>query len=135
MIKQIKKLSEHSIVICCGGGGIPVIRAGGKLRGTLAVIDKDLSASLLAKKVKADLLVILTDVDGVYLDYKTSRQKRLKETTIPKVRAYLAEGQFGAGSMGPKVRAGINFKKKTIITSINKAELAIAGKAGTVILG
>jgi carbamate kinase len=132
-IKQIEKLSEDSIVICCGGGGVPVIKEKGKLKGAHAVIDKDLSASTLAKNLKADILLILTDVDAVYLNYKSFNQKKIKELSIPKAKAYLAEGQFPKGSMGPKVQAGINFGKHTIITSIDKAEFAIEGKAGTVI--
>jgi carbamate kinase len=132
-LKQIEKLSEDSIVICCGGGGIPVIKEKGKLKGIRAVIDKDNTAALLAKDLKADLLLILTDVNSVYLNYKNSDQKKLKEISIAKARALLAEGQFPDGSMGPKVESAIKFNKETIITSIDKAEYALKGKAGTVI--
>lgn len=132
-ISQIKKLSEDSIVICCGGGGIPVIKEDKKLLGVRAVIDKDLAAALLAEKLKANILLILTDVDGVYLDYGGPDQKLVKELNISRAKAYLAEGQFTSGSMKPKVQAAIKFNKKTIITSIDKAEEALKGKAGTVI--
>mgnify|MGYP003968080265 CR=1 FL=1 len=132
-IDQIKQLAKESIVICCGGGGIPVTLERGKLQGIRAVIDKDKAAALLAKKLKADTLLILTDVDAVYLNYNTTSQKKLKDTSISKARAYLAEGMFPHGSMGPKVQAAINFNKKTVITSIDKAEKALAGKEGTVI--
>jgi carbamate kinase len=132
-LKQIEKLTEDSIVICCGGGGIPVIKEKGKLKGVRAVIDKDNTAALLAKDLKADLLLILTDVDSVYINYNNPDQKKLKEVSISKARALLAEGQFPAGSMGPKVQAAIKFNKETIITSIDKAEYALQGKAGTVI--
>ncbi len=132
-LKQIEKLINSSIVICCGGGGIPVINQQEKFSGIKAVIDKDLSASLLAKKLKADVLLILTDIDAVYINYKSFGQKKLKELNIPKAKAYLAEGQFPEGSMGPKIQAGINFNKKTIIASINNAKKAIIGEAGTII--
>jgi len=130
---QIKKLSEHSVIICCGGGGVPVIKEGTNLKGVYAVIDKDSTAALLAKKINADVLLIVTDVDAVYLNYSTPNEEKLKELTISKAKIYLDEGHFPEGSMGPKIRAGINFGKKTIITSINKVEDALKGKAGTVI--
>jgi carbamate kinase len=132
--EQIKKLSEKDIVICCGGGGIPVVESYGKLKGISAVIDKDASASLLAKKLNADLLLILTDVDAVYKNYKGFGQQKLKQLNSSNARALIAEGQFGEGSMKPKVESAINFGKKTIITSIQKVEQALDKKAGTEII-
>jgi carbamate kinase len=132
-LPHIKKLHEDSIVICSGGGGIPVIKTKGLLKGVSAVIDKDRSAAVLAKKIGADILLILTDVDAVCLNYKQKTQTKLKRLNIADAKKYLEEGQFSEGSMKPKVQAAIDFGKKTIITSINKAELALAGKAGTVI--
>jgi len=130
---HIKKLSEDSIVICSGGGGIPVTKTKGLLKGVHVVIDKDKSAALIAKKLSADILMILTDVDAVCLNYKQKTQTKLKRLNIADAKKYIEEGQFAEGSMKPKVQAAIDFGKKTIITSINKAELALAGKAGTVI--
>jgi carbamate kinase len=132
-LPQIKKLFEDSIVVCSGGGGIPIIKTKGLLKGVHAVIDKDASAAALAKKIGADILMILTNVDAVCLNYKQKTQTKLKRLNIANAKKYLEAGQFTEGSMKPKVRAAIDFGGKTIITSINKAELALAGKAGTVI--
>ena len=129
----IKKLTKDSVVICCGGGGIPVIKEGQDLAGVRAVIDKDKAAAFLANKLKADTLLILTDVDAVYKNYKTSGQEKLHELSPAIAKCYLVDGQFAEGSMEPKIEASLMFKKKTIITSIDKAELALQGKAGTVI--
>jgi carbamate kinase len=129
----IKKLANDVVVICCGGGGIPVIKEGKDLAGVRAVIDKDKAAALLANKLKADILLILTDVDAVYKNYNTSGQEKLAELSPATARCYLVDGQFPEGSMGPKIEAAIAFKKKSIITTIDKAELALQGKAGTVI--
>lgn len=136
--KTVKKLVESGIVlIACGGGGIPVARSNGQLKGVDAVIDKDLTASMLAKIVRANVLLILTDVDYVYLNYKRKGQKKLKKLNIRQAKQYLSESQFPAGSMKPKIEAAIGFLrsggKKVIITSIKNAELAVEGKAGTVI--
>ena len=127
------------LVVSTGGGGIPVVRdensAG--LRGVEAVIDKDLGAALLATLLGVDLLMILTDVDGVWLDYGRPGQKLLGSLTVGDCREYLRQGQFPAGSMGPKIEAVIRFvensKKRAVITSINKAEAALEGRAGTFI--
>lgn len=140
-IETIRRLLESgTIVIASGGGGIPVVLdADGKLVGTDAVIDKDLAGSLLAKKLGADMLMILTDVSKVAINFGKPDQKDLDCITISEGRKMLAEGQFGSGSMAPKVRAAINFAAaggEAVIASLNEAGRALEGKAGTrIILG
>jgi carbamate kinase len=134
----VKKIVDSGVVlIACGGGGIPVVKDDGQLKGVEAVIDKDLTAAMLAKFVRANMLLILTDVDYVYLNYKRKGQKKLKKLNIRQAKQYLREGQFPTGSMKPKIDAAINFLhssgNKVIITSIKNADLAVGGKAGTVI--
>ena len=134
----IKELFDRNfIIIQSGGGGIPVVRRrNGMLIGVEAVIDKDLCASLLASLLKTDVLLILTDVDKVSLNYGTPEQRSLDRMTASECKKYLAEGQFPAGSMGPKIEAAMNFvtsgKERTaIITSLELAEPALAGETGT----
>lgn len=134
----IRELLKHNIiVIAAGGGGIPVYRKGKKLKGIEAVIDKDLASACLAKDLKANLLLILTDVDGAYLHYKKPNQKKIVRMTIKQARQYLSHGHFPEGSMGPKVQAAINFvsatKGKAVITSLERVEKALKGKAGTTV--
>ncbi len=123
------------LVICSGGGGIPVVRGrDGALSGVDAVIDKDLAAMRLALDVSADVLMILTDVPQAYVHYKTPEQKALSRVTESEMRAYAAEGHFKAGSMGPKVEACLRFVAaggESIIASLNEVVPALAGKAGT----
>lgn len=123
------------IVICCGGGGIPVIREGRGFNGVDAVIDKDLASSLLAREVGADLLVMATDVDGAMIHYGEPEQRVLGEITIHELSKRMEEGHFPAGSMLPKVRAGRGFAlatgKTAVICSIEKIEEAVSGRAGT----
>ncbi len=124
------------VVIAGGGGGIPVYRAGrGDLRGVEAVIDKDYTAGLIAIRLKADLFVILTGVDAVFLDYGTPRQTRVTRLTTAEARVHEADGQFPEGSMGPKVRAAIEFVETTgrevLITSAARLSQAVRGRAGT----
>lgn len=125
------------VVIQCGGGGIPVVRKpDGKLVGVEAVIDKDLCASLLASLLKVDTLLILTDVEKVSLNYGRPDQKSIDSMTVKECKQYLADGQFPAGSMGPKIEGVIDFvrsgKENTaIITSLELAEASLQGKAGT----
>lgn len=119
IIKSIAKKS--SIVITAGGGGVPVYRDRNKnLQGIEAVIDKDLASALLAREIGADAFFILTDVPKVYLNYKKPGQKELNKISVAKAEKYFAEGQFAAGSMGPKILAAISFVKnggkETIIT-------------------
>ncbi|WP_022661081.1 carbamate kinase [Paucidesulfovibrio longus] len=123
------------IVICCGGGGIPVIREGRGFNGVDAVIDKDLASSLLAREVGADLLVMATDVEGAMIHYGKPEQQVLGEITIHELSKRMEEGHFPAGSMLPKVRAGRRFAlatgKTAVICSIENIEEAVSGRAGT----
>ncbi len=135
--REIKKLMELGswIVIACGGGGIPVIKEEKRLYGVEAVIDKDLASAKLAEQINADILLIATDVEKVALNYGKSDQKFLDKLSITEAEKYLEEGQFPAGSMGPKVEAVINFLKsggkQAIITSIDKIKNALKHEAGT----
>ena len=135
--ETIKKLVKDTIVIACGGGGIPVVKKGKKLIGVEAVIDKDKASSCLAKSINAKTLLILTGVDYVYLNYNKKKQKVLKKLNVKEAEKYLNGGQFGKGSMAPKIEAAIDFLKyggkKVIITSTSKAQKALNGKAGTLI--
>jgi carbamate kinase len=129
-------IESGAIVIAGGGGGIPVVRdADGKLRGVEAVIDKDLAAERLASLVGADTLVLLTGVARVALGYGTSEQHELSSVTLADAERYLAEGQFPAGSMGPKVRAAAAFLKsggeEAIVTAPEALAEALAGREGT----
>ena len=126
------------LVIVNGGGGVPVVRDGeGQLRGVEAVIDKDLGAALLAGELDATRLLILTDVEQVALDYKKPTQRLLSRLTAAEARAYLAAGQFAAGSMGPKIEAAAHFVegggRQAIITQLYRAVAALAGETGTIV--
>jgi carbamate kinase len=135
--REIKKLMELGswIVIACGGGGIPVIKEKKRLYGVEAVIDKDLASAKLAEQVDADILLIATDVEKVCLNYGNSNQQEFDKLSVVDAKRYLEEGQFPAGSMGPKIQAVINFLEsggeRAIITSIDKIIDALEGKAGT----
>ena len=124
-------LDQGVIVICAGGGGIPVVRRGdGSLIGIEAVIDKDAASALLARQLGADALLLLTDVDGVYRDFGTERAARIAELTVVEARAFDAP----AGSMGPKLGAGSDFATPGRFTGIGRLEDAIAildGRTGT----
>ncbi|WP_050614385.1 carbamate kinase [Bacillus testis] len=131
-------LNNGHLVIAAGGGGIPVIANGTQLHGTEAVIDKDYAAEKLAELVDADILVILTAVENVYVNFGKPDQKKLEQVTVEQMEQYISENQFAPGSMLPKVEAGIAFAKsgkgrKTIITSLEHADEAVEGKTGTVI--
>jgi carbamate kinase len=134
--REIKKLINMDfIVICCGGGGIPVIREGRAFQGVDAVIDKDLASARLAEEVGVDIFVIATDVPGAALNYGQSEQMFLRSMNLEEASRYLAEGHFPAGSMGPKVEAAVQFirsgGKRAVITSIDDIENAVTGRAGT----
>lgn len=134
--KVIKKLTDDNIiVIAAGGGGIPVVKnEDGTFTGIEAVIDKDRSGFRLAEEVKADVFMILTDVQNVYVNYGKPDQKALTHVKLDELKQYVKEGQFAAGSMGPKVEAAIKFAEqggRAIICSLDQAELAMEGKAGT----
>ena len=127
-------LDAGFVVICSGGGGIPTVRRpDGTLAGVEAVIDKDLATALLAQELEADLLVIATDVDSIYVNFKQPDQKRLGRTSVSELKSYL--DQFPAGSMGPKVQAAIGFVeatgKRAAIGSLANIEKIVAGDAGT----
>lgn len=141
-IKELKTiqtlLDNDHIVITCGGGGIPVVNENGKLVGTNAVIDKDNVSSLLATKLDADFLVILTAVEKVAINFGKPNQKWISEMSVDEAKQYINEGQFAKGSMLPKVEAAVSFvqsgnNKKALITLLEKAADGIAGKTGTVI--
>ena len=130
-------LLKGNIVIAVGGGGIPVINTKKGLKGIAAVIDKDRSAALLAKEIDADILLILTAVDKVCLNYNTDHVRELDSLTIDEAYKYIEENQFAKGSMLPKIEACIEFvkdnNKMAIISSLEKASDAINNKSGTVI--
>ena len=134
--REIKKLIEMNfIVICCGGGGIPVIREGRAFQGIDAVIDKDLAGAKLAEEVGADIFLIATDVQGAALNYGAQNQKFLRSVTLEQAEQYLKEGHFAPGSMQPKIEAAMQFVLncggRSIITSLEDIEQAVTGKAGT----
>ena len=138
-IEAVKQLWDHSIVITCGGGGIPVVeKPNGTLEGVAAVIDKDYAAELLAEMVEADILMILTEVEKVSINFNKPDQEDLSVMSLEQAARYVEEGHFPAGSMLPKVQAAMKFvrrypNKKAIITSLDKAVDALEGKTGTVI--
>jgi carbamate kinase len=134
--REIKKLIELDfIVICCGGGGIPVIRKDRKFRGVDAVIDKDLASAVLASEIRADIFVIASDVPGVSIDWGKPPQQQLRNVQLAELERYMAEGHFPAGSMGPKVQAILQFHRATgsrgVICHLEDIERAVAGEAGT----
>ncbi len=134
--REIQKLIDLDfIVICCGGGGIPVVRNGRAFSGVDAVIDKDLASACLAEEVGADIFVIATDVDGAMLNFGSDQQKMLGTVTTEELAAFVREGHFSKGAMLPKVEAAIQFLqhggRRAVITSINLIEAAINGNAGT----
>ncbi len=138
-IDAVKELWDHAIVITCGGGGIPVVeRPNGTLEGTAAVIDKDFAAELLAEQVNADILMILTEVEKVAINFNKPNQQDLEHISLEEAARYTEEGHFAAGSMLPKIQAAMKFvrafpQKKAIITSLDKAVEALEGKTGTVL--
>jgi carbamate kinase len=137
--REIKKLIEMDfIVICCGGGGIPVVRKERKFRGVEAVIDKDLASSVLAQEIKADIFVIASDVEGAGINWGKPDQKMLRKVPLAEMEKYIQQGQFPAGSMGPKVDAVMQFTQASgnrgVICQLKDIEKAIAGEAGTEIV-
>lgn len=138
VIKQL--VDNDNIVIAVGGGGIPVIKTDKieLLEGIEAVIDKDRSASLLAREIGADMLLILTAVDKVYLNYNKENEQALDEINVSDCQRYITEGHFAKGSMLPKIEACMEFVKESdkniaIISSLEKASEAIKGNTGTII--
>ncbi len=139
-IDTIRTLMDaDQIVISCGGGGIPVLEQGSELRGASAVIEKDAVSGLLAKEIDADVLMILTDVEQVSLNYGKADEKKLEKLTVEEAEQYAADGQFGSSTMLPKIEAAISFIKagkgrSAIITTMSRAEDAVNSKAGTTIV-
>ncbi|MFQ5735508.1 MAG: carbamate kinase [Thermodesulfobacteriota bacterium] len=133
----IKRLAEGGVVvIAAGGGGVPVVEApDGTLRGVDAVIDKDLATALLAREVRAERFINLTQVEMVYLDYGRAGQRGIPEMDVTQARKWLEAGQFAPGSMGPKIKAAIDFLegggKEVVITTPELVEEAAVGRAGT----
>ncbi len=137
--ETVRRLAQAGvIVIAAGGGGIPVVRQGGKLKGVDAVIDKDLASSCLAKALGAQRLIILTDVRRASLRYGKPEQQDLSSMTVAQAKGWLAEGHFLPGSMGPKVKAAIDFAESTghpaLITMPESLEAALDHRDGTWIL-
>ncbi len=131
-------LKEHVIVITSGGGGIPVVKQpDGQLNGIEAVVDKDKAGQKLAEIVNANIFLVLTDVEHVYLNFNKPNQKSITKITVREAEKHLQDGQFPAGSMAPKIEACIRFieagGEKAIITSLDHAIDALHGKTGTVI--
>ncbi|WHZ31189.1 carbamate kinase [Desemzia incerta] len=137
--KVINQLVNSGVVtITVGGGGIPVVQKENKVQGVEAVIDKDFASQKLAELVKADLLVILTGVDNVFVNYNTPEQKKLERVSVKEMKQYMEEDQFAAGSMLPKVEAAIQFVEgypegKAIITSLENIQGVLTEEGGTII--
>ena len=138
-IDAISALSDaDQVVIACGGGGIPVLAQNNKLQGASVVIEKDLAAGKLAEELDADMLVILTSVDKVCLNFGKEDEIKLDTLSVADAKKYLAEGQFEEGTMEPKIEAAIDFIgesaiRSVLITKLNKDDAEISGGMGTLI--
>ncbi|CAM2839025.1 Carbamate kinase [Dellaglioa algida] len=138
--KTIDRLTENDVIsISVGGGGVPVVEENGKLHGVEAVIDKDFASEKLAELVNADLLIILTSVDNVYVNFNKPNQEKLEEVTVSQLKAYIKEDQFAKGSMLPKIEAAIEFVEasqngRAIVTSLENISQLLDNDAGTVIV-
>ena len=136
-IGTLETLWDTTISVACGGGGIPVIEEpDGSLRGVAAVIDKDLAAMELAIEMKADILMILTEVQEVYLNFRQPNEKKLGQVTVTEMEEYIHQGHFAPGSMLPKVEAAVAFAssgpgKRAVITSLDRCLDALEGNCGT----
>lgn len=131
-------VDANKIVICCGGGGIPVVLKEDHLKGASAVIDKDFASCLLAKELAADMLIILTAVEKVAIHFGKEDEKWLSDLTVEEAQKYIEDGEFAAGSMLPKVQAAVDFAssapgRTAMITLLEKARDGIHGKTGTTI--
>ena len=128
-------VGDGVIVIASGGGGVPVVEEGPRLVGVEAVVDKDLAAAILAKDVEADALLILTDVEGVFEGYGSAEERLVPELTVGEGRRRLEAGEFGSGSMGPKVEAAVQFVesggKRAVIAALADGPKAVEEQAGT----
>ena len=138
-INTINRLiAAGEVVITCGGGGVPVVKEGNSLNGVAAVIDKDFASSLLAQNINADLLIILTAVEKVAINFNTPDVQWLDRLTTSQAKEYIAQGHFAKGSMLPKVQAALDFTssksgRTTLITLLEKAKDGINGQTGTII--
>jgi len=136
-LSAIKAMSDAGeLVICCGGGGVPVVSEGKHLAGAAAVIDKDFAAALLAESLEADMLIILTAVEKVAIRYGKPDQEWLTDLSVEEAQKYADQGEFAPGSMLPKVQAAIQFASaekgnEAMITLLEKAREALQGKTGT----
>lgn len=135
-VEAIRQLVDAGmLVIACGGGGVPVVESPAGLQGVEAVIDKDLATQRLAMDLGADLLVLLTDVPRVYINFGLPTQQALEQVSIADAERYLAEGHFAAGSMKAKVEGAIRFVKaggeRAVIATLSEAAEAVCGRAGT----
>lgn len=138
-IDAIRTLADaDQIVIACGGGGIPVLEQGSHLKGASAVIEKDLASGKLAELTDADILMILTSTDHLYLNYGKENETQLKQLSVEDAKRYIVAGQFDEATVLPKIVAAVEFVEKkpgrrAIITSIDQARNGLAGKIGTII--
>ena len=135
-LEAIKGLVGKQLIVACGGGGIPVTKKGNELHGAAAVIDKDWTSSLLAQEIDADVLVILTAVEKVAINFGKENEKWLDEITVTQAKEFVSAGEFAEGSMKPKVEAAIAFAESkkgrvSIVTLLEKSKDGIAGKTGT----
>ncbi|WP_449260235.1 carbamate kinase [Enterococcus casseliflavus] len=136
---SLKTLADAGqVVIACGGGGIPVVYEGNRYKGIDAVIDKDFTAAKMAELIDADIFIILTAVDQVFINYGQDDQQGLATVTVAEMETYIDQNQFAPGSMLPKVEAAIDFTKskagrKSIISSLEKSSIAVKGLDGTLI--
>ena len=131
-------LANKRVVIACGGGGIPVAKVDGAYKGMEAVVDKDFASAQMARLIDADMLVILTAVDEVSINFRKPNEEALSSLTITQAKKYADEGHFAPGSMLPKVLACCLFAeknpgKRAMITSLEKAAQALRGECGTII--
>nr|MCR5452491.1 carbamate kinase [Lachnospiraceae bacterium] len=131
-------LDADNVVIACGGGGIPVLVQDNKLRGASAVIEKDTAAGHMADLLEADMLIMLTGTEKVYLNYGTDEAEALDFISVEDARRYIEEGRFEQGTMAPKIQAAIDYigdsaVRKVLITKLNPGKPSIAGSTGTMI--
>ncbi|MDD5203966.1 MAG: carbamate kinase [Desulfobacterales bacterium] len=136
--ESIKALLRNGeVVVACGGGGVPVTAVGSQLRGVEAVIDKDLASECLATQIRANILIILTDVQFVYVNYGTPDERPLGKIHVKSMRELYERGLFAAGSIGPKVEAALRFVEsggeRAVISNLESATEAIKGKVGTTV--
>ncbi len=132
-------IGQDIVVVATGGGGIPVsIERDGTIRGEKAVIDKDRASALLAKEISADYLMILTEVENVFINFGKANQAALRKVSVSEIKTYMEQGHFAPGSMGPKIESAIEFLenggKGVFITSIEKASQCLIDQAGTHII-